>query len=177
MSLDMSDTGGQCDAASRLFQTRVGRGRYVLARVCVCRVRIQSCRWVVYRWPGVVRARFAIESVFASALRMEGPVDLLCREFRSRAKARWCSAAKMWKFDPEQLSDEAKNASRSRTVGTSSDYCDLGGTDQLFLANECKQSDEFYENVIEHICAIIMFFGANLRITHSRLWVVIHSLR
>ena len=37
MSLDMSDTGGQCDAASRLFQTRVGRGRYVLARVCVSR--------------------------------------------------------------------------------------------------------------------------------------------
>ena len=42
MSLDMSDTGGQCDAASRLFQTRAGRGRYVLARVSVCRVRIQS---------------------------------------------------------------------------------------------------------------------------------------
>ena len=67
------------------------------------------------------------------------------------------------------MSDEAKNASRSRTVGTSSDYCDLDGTDQLFLANECKQSDEFYENVIEHICVIIMSFGANLRITHSWL--------
>ena len=71
MSLDMSDTGGQCDAASRLFQTRVGLVRYVLARVCLCRVCIQSSRWVVYQWPGVVRARFAIESVFASALRME----------------------------------------------------------------------------------------------------------
>ena len=29
--------------------TTMGRGRYVLARVCVCRVRIQSCSWVVYR--------------------------------------------------------------------------------------------------------------------------------
>ena len=87
MSLDMSDTGGQCDAASRLFQTRVGRGRYVLARVCVC----VAC---AYNLAGGSCTGDQGSSELVSPLkaflplRMEGPVDLLCREFRSRAKAR-----------------------------------------------------------------------------------------
>ena len=86
MSLDMSDTGGQCDAASRLFQTRVGR-EDMFSRACVC----VAC---AYNLAGGSCTGDQGSSELVSPLkaflplRMEGPVDLLCREFRSRAKAR-----------------------------------------------------------------------------------------
>ena len=65
-TLDICHTGGLWDALALFRRSRSG-ARKICVYARVCRVCIQSSkrRGVVYGWPGVVRARFAIESVFA----------------------------------------------------------------------------------------------------------------
>ena len=107
-TLDICHTGGLWDALALFRRSRSG-ARKICVYARVCRVCIQSSkrRGVVYRWPGVVRARFAIESVFAEFDPRALSSSSSPRIFK---EGKGGTLAKMWKFDPaEQSVDDAKN--------------------------------------------------------------------